>query len=163
MSYVVIGSSGHHLEVHVLISQTAEYALRAAVALAKETEPIVTNRLAEITQIPVGYLYKVLQQLRRGGLVRSQRGLNGGFTLALSPKKMTILAVLNAVDPPRRIRECPLNLEEHQAMLCPLHKKIDDALAATEKAFGKTTLADLLTDHRRPTPLCGIRRKGRKR
>ena len=97
-----------------MISQTAEYGLRAVVALAKETKPIVTEQLAEITQVPQDYLYKVLQQLSRSGIVRSQRGLHGGYRLAVSPGKVTLLEVLKAVDPPKRIHECPLNLEEHQ-------------------------------------------------
>ena len=142
-----------------MISQTAEYGLRAVVALAKETKPIVTEQLAEITQVPQGYLYKVLKQLSRSGIVSSQRGLYGGYQLVASPENVTLLEVVNAIDPPRRIHECPLNLKEHQAMLCPLHKRIDDALASVEKAFAKTTIAELLKDRRRPAPLCGVRRK----
>ncbi len=146
-----------------MISQTAEYGLRAVVALAKESKPLVTKQLAEITQVPRGYLYKVLQQLSRSGIVRSQRGLYGGYRLVASPEKVTLLEVVNAVDPPRRIHECPLDLEEHQEMLCPLHKRIDDALASVEKAFAKTTIAELLKDRRRPTPLCGVQRKSKQR
>jgi Rrf2 family protein len=144
-----------------LISQTAEYGLRAVVALAEESKPLVTEQLAEIAQVPLAYLYKVLQQLSRSGVVRSQRGLHGGYRLAASPEKVTLLEVLKAVDPPRRIHECPLDLEEHQEMLCPLHKRIDDALASVEKVFAKTTIAELLKNRRRPRPLCGMRRKSK--
>jgi DNA-binding IscR family transcriptional regulator len=89
--------------------------------------------------------------------------LYGGYRLVASPEKVTVLEVVQAVDPPRRIRECPLDLEEHQEMLCPLHKRIDDALATVEKAFAKTTIAELLTDRRGSTPLCGVRRKSKRR
>jgi Rrf2 family protein len=145
-----------------LISQTAEYALRAVVALARESKPLVTEKLSDTTQVPRGYLYKVLQQLSRSGIVRSQRGLYGGYRLVGSPEKVTLLEVVQAVDPPKRIHECPLDLEEHQETLCPLHKRIDDALATVEKAFAKTTIAELLTDRRRPTSLCGVRRKSQR-
>ena len=102
------------------------------------------------------------EQLARSGIVRSQRGLHGGYRLVVSPEEVTILQVVQAVDPPRRIHKCPLDLEEHREMLCPLHKRIDDALAAVEEAFEKTTIAELLTNHGRPTGLCGVRRKSRR-
>ena len=66
-----------------MISQTAEYALRIVVWLASRhprRRPPARSR--DATHIPPGYLAKVLQNLGRGGLVNSQRGLHGGFTLA---------------------------------------------------------------------------------
>jgi Rrf2 family nitric oxide-sensitive transcriptional repressor len=142
-----------------LISLTAEYGLRAIVALARESEPMATEKLAEVTQVPVDYLYKILQQLARHGLVRSSRGAGGGYRLVVSVAKLSVLEVLRAVDPPRRILTCPLRLREHETLLCPLHKRLDDALAVMEKTFAKTMVAELITDRRRPTPLCGTRRK----
>ncbi|MGH7140821.1 MAG: RrF2 family transcriptional regulator, partial [Pirellulales bacterium] len=92
-----------------MISQTAEYALRAIVYLADQSEtPQTTQQIAEVTRVPAGYLAKVMQGLSRAGLVRAQRGLHGGFTLAVSAKKLTVLDVVRAVDPLRRIEHCPL-------------------------------------------------------
>jgi hypothetical protein len=48
------------------------------------------------------------------------------------------------VDPIERIRTCPLGLEEHGTCLCPMHKRIDDAMALIENAFRDSTVADLL-------------------
>ena len=62
-----------------MISPTAEYALRATVALAQAEEgTMVTSKIAEITKVPAGYLAKVLQTLGKNGIVRSKRGLGGG-------------------------------------------------------------------------------------
>ena len=70
-----------------MISQTTEYALRAIVFLADSpTEAHTAEAIAEGTKVPVGYLSKIMQGLAKAGLVSSQRGLYGGFTLIKSPR-----------------------------------------------------------------------------
>ena len=135
-----------------MISQTAEYALRAMVYLADQAEPQTNAQVAEVTQIPVGYLAKVMQSLSRAGLVHAQRGKQGGFTLAYEPSDVTALEVVNTVDPVRRFHECPLGL--HGIHLCTLHRTLDDVAKQIEKTFGKTTIADLINVPRHRKPLC---------
>ncbi len=138
-----------------MISQTVEYALRAIVTIAQhEGQPCTAKKLAKITQVPLPYLSKLMQGLVRGGLVTSQRGLHGGFLLTTAPASLTILDVVNAVDPIKRIRQCPLNLQSHGTNLCPLHRRLDDAMAATEKVFRETTVAEMLSQPGSVTPLC---------
>jgi Rrf2 family transcriptional regulator, nitric oxide-sensitive transcriptional repressor len=137
-----------------LISQTAEYALRAVVFLAHQQESKTTQQIADITRVPAGYLSKVLQSLARGGLVQSQRGLHGGFTLAKVPQKITVLEVVNAVDPVQRIHSCPLGIKSHGANLCPMHRRLDDAAALVESAFRKSTIAELIQEPARSKALC---------
>lgn len=128
-----------------MFSQTAEYALRAVVFLAEnDEERWPTQRIAERTGVPPGYLAKVMQSLARAGVVKGQRGLNGGFTLSRSATGITILDVMNAVDPIQRIRRCPLELPEHAHRLCPLHRRLDKAIAAIETTFRKSTIAELM-------------------
>ncbi|MBS2009917.1 MAG: Rrf2 family transcriptional regulator [Cyanobacteria bacterium SZAS TMP-1] len=137
-----------------MISQTAEYALRAVVYLAKNPGTAFTSeQIAKATQVPAPYLSKVLQPLIKARLVQSQRGLGGGFFLEKKPEHVTILQVVNAVDPIERIETCPLGLEEHAGSLCPLHKRLDEAVELIEEAFAKTTISELLQT---PTesPLC---------
>jgi Rrf2 family nitric oxide-sensitive transcriptional repressor len=131
----------------MLFSQTAEYALRAAAHLgANVGRPQTTQEIAAGTRVPAGYLSKVLQKLGRSGLVRAQRGLNGGFTLTRAPDDITALEIVNAVDRIGRITECPLGLEEHGRELCPLHRKLDDAAAMVEEALRSTKLSDILDE-----------------
>ena len=138
-----------------MISQTVEYALRAAVHLAhKSPELCTTDEIAEATRVPRAYLAKVLQALVRGGVVQSQRGLGGGMTLARPAEEITILAVVNAVEPLQRIRTCPLELAAHGVRLCPLHRRLDNALATVEQAFASSTLAEVLAEPSRSVPLC---------
>lgn len=139
-----------------MISPTAEYALRAIVAIAYGGgDVVVTPTLVEMTKVPPGYLPKVLQTLRRAGLVISKRGLGGGFTLAHAPENITVLDVINSVDPIKRIMRCPLDIDSHSSNLCPLHKRLDDAAEMVEKSFASTTIADLLaTSDDDNMPLC---------
>jgi Rrf2 family transcriptional regulator, nitric oxide-sensitive transcriptional repressor len=90
----------------------------------------------------------------RGGVVQSQRGLGGGMTLSKSPDEVTILEVVNAVEPIQRIRTCPLGLAAHGVQLCPLHRRLDNALATVEEAFASSTLAEILAEPSRSIPLC---------
>ena len=90
---------------------------------------------------------KVLQALGRAGVVASQRGLGGGFTLGRSAEELSVLDVVNAVDPIRRITACPLGKLEHSLELCPLHRRIDAAIASVESAFAATTIAEIIREN----------------
>lgn len=131
-----------------VISQTAEYALRAVVFLAERPGRWTTKAIAETTQIPPGYLAKIMQSLSQAGVVSGQRGLKGGFSLARPPHELPISEVIEVIDPIRRIHKCPLNLETHAEELCPLHARLDKALALIEEGFRESTVGDLL---HRPT------------
>lgn len=141
----------------MLISQTIEYALRAAVWLADNVEGQTTQQIAEATQVPPSYLSKVLQSLRRAGLVNGQRGQGGGFTLAMPAARISVLDVINAVEPIERIRVCPLGIPSHGVRLCPLHKKLDDALAHVTEAFASTSLSELVAPRHKLRALCPAR------
>jgi Rrf2 family transcriptional regulator, nitric oxide-sensitive transcriptional repressor len=139
-----------------VLSQTVEYALRAAVYLAGEGQPRTAAEISSVTRVPTAYLAKVLQQLARARVVHGQRGPNGGFALSRAADKLTLWEVVQALEPMRRIRECPLDLKTHKGRLCPLHRKLDDAIAEMERSFRSTTLAELIGDPESPRPLCDI-------
>lgn len=138
-----------------MFSQTVEYALRAVVYLAGQAPAArTTEDIAAATKVPQAYLAKVLQGLVQKGVVHSQRGVGGGMALVKEPGELTILEVVNAVDPIVRIKECPLGLVGHGVRLCPLHRRLDNALAMVEKAFRGTTLAEILAEPTSSKPLC---------
>ncbi len=89
----------------------------------------------------------------------SQRGLHGGFRLAKSPAEISILEVVNAVERLQRIRSCPLGLATHGVRLCPLHKRLDDAMAGVEQAFAASTLAEIIAEPTESVPLCDFPRR----
>ncbi len=130
-----------------MFSQTTEYALRAMIALThSQGSPTTTKQIAEAMKIPASYLSKVLQALVRVKLVRSTRGLRGGFVLARTPDMITMLDVVNAVHPIERITSCPLDLTSHSSTLCPLHRRLDDSMSQVEEAMRATTLAELISE-----------------
>jgi Rrf2 family protein len=138
-----------------MFSQTVEYALRAVVHLADQApSPRTTEQIATATLVPKAYLSKVLQGLCHANIVQSKRGIGGGITLVKPPSDLTILEVVNAVEPIGRIRTCPLGLTAHGVRLCPLHKRLDSALAMVEEAFQQTTLAEILAEPTASRPLC---------
>lgn len=137
-----------------MISKTAEYALRAVVSLAHDpAQNASADQLAKQTKVPRRYLHKVLQDLVKSKLVQSQSGPGGGYSLARTPEKITVLDVVNAVAPVERIRQCPLGLTSHKR-LCPLHAELDRVYAATQAAFKRVTIAQLLSSTSAVPPLC---------
>ncbi len=136
-----------------MLSHTTEYALRAMVLLSglAEGESVNSELIAQRTHVPQGYLSKVLRDLVVADLVTSQRGPRGGFCLARPPAQISMYDVVQAVDPFQRILKCPLGNPGH-VKLCPLHRRIDDAMELIEKQFRKTSLAEVMSDG---TDRCG--------
>ena len=141
------GGPPERQEGRELFSQTAEYALRAITFLAENSPAsVTTEQIADATIVPPAYLSKVLQSLRRAGIVTSRRGIGGGVSLAKDPSDVTIYEIIDAVDPIQRIKECPIGLAAHGAKLCPMHMRLDAALALVEDAFRSSTLAEVLAE-----------------
>ncbi len=132
------------MQVSHIISQSVEYALRAMSHLASRNGVAANCEvIARATRVPQGYLSKIMGQLVRAGLVQSFRGPGGGFILSRGPESITVHDVICAVDPIRRISNCPLGNPQHDR-LCPLHQCLDDAMAQVEATFRGTNLADVL-------------------
>lgn len=130
----------------MILSQTAEYALRAMAYLAEQGQASPIPPMAAATRTPPDYLAKVMQSLAQADLVVGKRGRTGGYALARPAIETTVLEIINAVDPIRRIYSCPLSLPHHATKLCPLHRRLDAAAAHLEQAFGTTTLADIISE-----------------
>jgi Rrf2 family protein len=86
----------------VRISAKADYAVRAAVELAAATDdrPVKAERIATAQQISLNFLENILSELRHAGIVRSQRGAEGGFRLAKPAAQITIADIIRAVEGP---------------------------------------------------------------
>jgi Rrf2 family protein len=84
------------------ISAKADYAVRAVAELASAEgdRPIKAERVASAQGIPLNFLENILGELRHAGIVRSQRGAEGGFRLARPAQEMTVADVIRAVEGP---------------------------------------------------------------
>ncbi|MBT5551404.1 MAG: Rrf2 family transcriptional regulator [Nitrospina sp.] len=138
-----------------MISQTSEYALRAVVCLAQnQDKPYTTAEIAKWTKVPEHYLSKVLLALAKHEVVYSKKGLHGGYVLAHAPENLPLLNVINAVDPIKRIKSCPLKLKTHGTNLCRLHKRVNDTIDMMEDMFRSSTIATILNEPTQSIPLC---------
>jgi Rrf2 family protein len=83
------------------VSAKADYAVRAAIELAVAGDgPIKGERIAAAQDIPLKFLENILLELRHSGLVRSQRGAEGGYWLARPPEEITLAEVIRSVEGP---------------------------------------------------------------
>ena len=84
------------------VSAKADYALRACVELAaaEGAGPVKGDRIAQAQEIPLKFLENILGDLRQAGLVRSQRGAEGGYWLARPAAEITLADVIRAVEGP---------------------------------------------------------------
>jgi Rrf2 family protein len=138
-----------------MLSQTTEYALRAMVWLAySDGELMPTSTLAERTGVPFNYLAKVLQSLAQADLIVGRRGVGGGYRLARASESISMLDIINAINPVQRILSCPLGLPTHGTNLCPLHRQLDFAACTVIEKFKDISLSDLLDEREASRPLC---------
>jgi Rrf2 family iron-sulfur cluster assembly transcriptional regulator len=128
-----------------ILSQTAEYSLRAMASIAATPDQAKTAiEIAERTGIPVHYLSKVLRRLVSAGLLVSQKGHGGGFTLARASGRIRFSDVLEAVDSIPARNRCAFGwgaCDSRQP--CPLHPAWSRLDAAFREWADRTTLADV--------------------
>ena len=108
----------------MLLSQTAEYALRAMACLASapEGKPVRAVDLSRTTGIPTHYLSKVLRRLVLADLLKSQKGQGGGFSLSRAPSEIAFIDILSAVDAFPTQGRCAFGWGQCDATdPCPLH------------------------------------------
>ncbi|CAN5520402.1 RrF2 family transcriptional regulator [soil metagenome] len=123
---------------------TTEYTLRAAVFLAERAGASFTaHEIARETQVPADYLSKIMRDLCRANLVISRPGRNGGYALMVDAKSISLLDVVQAVEPIRQIDNCPLGRPCHAKELCPLHRAIGSAISDFVNRLSGTTLGSL--------------------
>ena len=131
-----------------------EYALRAAVFLAERPGLSLTvQEIAQGTQVPSNYLSKVMAALCRADLVKSRPGRHGGYVLNDHNGTVTLYDVTEAVEPIRQVEKCPLGNPAH-LHLCPLHRRLDDAITTIEEEFRRTSLAEVLETSAKTGPRC---------
>lgn len=129
----------------MVLTKTAEYALRAAVFLAQQpSQRVPRPAIVEATQVPEEYLVKVLQRLAAADLVTMRRGAGGGYELARAPQAISVWEIIVAIDPVAVPNQCPLGLAEHQVRLCPLHATICKVTSDAIEAYSRVTLQDLV-------------------
>ncbi|WP_078060272.1 Rrf2 family transcriptional regulator [Desulfotomaculum copahuensis] len=115
------------------LNQATDYAFRAVLHLAQlpPGEVVEAQVIAGRECIPIRFLLKILRLLTKAGIVNSHRGVGGGYALARSPEKITLLDVLTAVEGPVRINRCLVD-PEFCSRQGPPHCAVHNALRAIQ-------------------------------
>ena len=130
------------------ISRSSEYAIRAMTHLARSSGEgfCLARTMAEELGIPAPFLGKCLQPLVARGLLRSQRGRNGGFQLTADPSAVSLYQIVDALDHLARPRLCFLGQAEcTDERACPMHEFWKQAAGSFTSRLMGTSLADLVT------------------
>jgi len=135
----------------VRITAKADYAVRAAAELAAAAEsdrPVKGETIATSQAIPQKFLENILSDMRQAGLVKSQRGVDGGYRLAKPPEAITVADVIRAVEGPlASVRgEAPEDVAYGGAAE-PLQDVWIAVRASLRSVIENVTLADLASGH----------------
>ncbi|MBI3648056.1 MAG: Rrf2 family transcriptional regulator [Actinobacteria bacterium] len=141
------------------VSQKLEYAMRAMIELAQrraeaEGTLVPAREIAERQQIPLRFLEQQLGALSKAGLVESFRGSGGGCRLAKEPEAITVADIADAIEGQMFPMFC-LEPSDHtcfQDSRCGLQGFWGDVARAIQGVFEQTTVADMVSRHRKMTP-----------
>lgn len=128
------------------ITRGSDYAVRVMIHLASlpPRSTVRQSQLSKASDVSGHFLSKVLQQLVRARLIRSQRGSGGGYGLAVPASSISLLDVVQAMEGPVRLNQC---IEEGPACerksWCAAHQVWAEAQAAIVSVLGRATMASL--------------------
>ena len=136
------------------VSRTMAYAVQAILQLAHadSTTPISCHHLAHEGQMPERFLLQVLRNLVNHGILRSIRGVEGGYVLAKTPDQITLLDVFEAFDTPIVPSIPPLGGLTDAARL-ELSAVMNRVAACAQRELVQVTMLDLLTGRHSTTNL----------
>ncbi len=128
------------------LSCKTKYALLALLELAtnhQKQEPIQIRQIAEKQNISDRYLEQLLATLRRGGLVKSQRGAKGGYLLAREPWKITLLDIVNCLEGSETVnQDSPSIHTAEQAVVQEIWQDIDQQIESQLQQYNLQTLSE---------------------
>ena len=129
------------------ISARADYAVRALLALAaSESQTTKADTLAKVQELPRKFLEAILADLRRAGLVRSQRGAEGGYRLARAADAISLADVLRAVDGPlAEVRGLRPESASYDGVAEHLQEVWVAVRASLRSVLDEVTIADVLS------------------
>jgi Rrf2 family protein len=129
----------------VRVSAKADYALRAAIELAAAGDgPVKGERIAQAQEIPLKFLENILLELRHAGIVRSQRGVEGGYWLARPAEEVSLAEVIRAVEGPiANVRGVGPQDVEYSGAAGRLREVWIAVRASLRSVLEETTIADL--------------------
>ena len=129
------------------VSAKADYAIRAMVELAAAGEgPVKAEQISQGQEIPIKFLENIMSDLRNAGLVRSQRGIDGGYWLARPAAEINLAQVIRAVDGPlANVRGHRSEEVSYTGSAEPLRDVWVAVRASLRRVLEAVTLADIVS------------------
>ena len=132
----------------MLITRASEYAILSLIVLSKASSPIDSETLSNQLSIPKSFLAKILQALAKHGILKSYKGVNGGFSLLLKPEEISMLLIMSCVegkapavfDCASSVDDCPSD----KASLCSIWPFLNKLQGKIDSFLEELTLADIL-------------------
>ncbi|UCG75868.1 MAG: Rrf2 family transcriptional regulator [Gemmatimonadota bacterium] len=137
-----------------MISQTAEYALRAVLYLARHQngDPVSVETIADDLSMPRNYLSKTLHLLAKRGILTSARGPRGGFELAVPSDELSLFAIIEPFDELEGRSQCLLGRRECSDQApCAAHHRWQRLAQRVSTFFRETTVEDLIAELSEPS------------
>jgi len=138
----------------IRISTRFLYGLRALLELAKSypDAPVSVNQIAKLQKISPKYLEQIMSQLKAGGIVHSQPGINGGYRLLRAPSDLQLLDIAIILEGKLAITECAVasNICQNEGQ-CPTRKLWQKLNHSIEEILSSTTLNQIMNTESLPT------------
>ncbi len=127
------------------LSTKIRYGLRAIlqISIDGESEPIMARAIADKQGVSEAYIDQLLIPLRTNGLIRSFRGRRGGYQMAVDPRKLTVLEIVEALDGKLTIIDCLEKENCDRLPGCAARTVWEEANNSLRKTLASTTLEDL--------------------
>ncbi|HRY14010.1 MAG TPA: Rrf2 family transcriptional regulator [Syntrophomonadaceae bacterium] len=131
------------------INQATDYGFRAVLYLAHKDsqEWVDAQTISEHEAIPIRFLLKIMPCLTKAGIVKSHRGVRGGYALARQPQDISLLDVIEAIEGPIYLNRC-LEDEAHcskqSAPACPIHRTLSDIQDQLVLELSRRTFAQMM-------------------
>lgn len=130
----------------MILSKATGYGIRALVYLAQQNQgrPCGLREIADAEVIPSVYLRKILGELRRHRILKSSKGIHGGYELFRTPEQITLWEVFQILDPNPEFVECPYcqSTSLHNGR-CPLHEDWNRIRAEFFELLKNKTIAQM--------------------
>lgn len=134
----------------MLITKASEYAILSLIVLSSAKEPMDSESLSRELAISKSFLAKILQSLAKAGILKSYKGVNGGFALNRDPKEINMLDVLSNVESKApAVFECSPSEKDcpsDRADICSIWPFLNRLQVKIDDFLKNLTLADILKD-----------------
>jgi len=136
----------------MFLSKSFGYALRGVLYVATmqgENRRIQVDEIASTLSVPKHFLGKIMQQVVKGGLLKSTKGPYGGFSITDKTLDSSLIKLIEITDGLDQFSFCVLKLKYCNASNpCPLHNEMDEIRTNLLNVFSKTTIGELVKDNK---------------